>query len=91
MEHANHLRNGFRCSKNRYHLWLSSAKICELLNITHHTLKSYQKDLYARLDVNSSIELVEKLKAQSRALNFDLKRHFPKGPNEKVPDTHFGG
>ena len=70
---------------------LSSAEICELLNITHHTLKSYQKDLYARLDVNSSIELVEKLKAQSRSLNFDLKRHFPRGPSVKVPDTHFGG
>jgi hypothetical protein len=58
---------------------LEPKEICASLNITQHTLKSYQKDLYARLDVNSSVELVKLLTAQSKAVTFDLNRHFPRG------------
>lgn len=57
---------------------LEPREICAKLNITHHTLKSYQKELYSRLGVNSSAELVGLLQAQSRAITFDLNRHFPR-------------
>lgn len=48
------------------------------LGITRATLKSYQKDLYRRLDVNSSAELISVLKAQADAVTFNLERHLPR-------------
>jgi len=60
--------------------WLgrTPTQIRESLGVSASTLKSYQKDLYLRLDVNSASELVEKLDAQARAVTFDLGRHLPR-------------
>ncbi len=58
---------------------LGVSEIQASMGITHSTLKSYQKDLYRRLDVTSSAELVSALHAQARAATFDLERHLPRG------------
>ncbi len=56
----------------------STKEICEIVGVSASTLKSYQKDLYGRLDVNSASELVERLDTQARAISFDLARHRPR-------------
>ena len=66
-------------------------QIREELGITRATLKSYQKDLYSRLDVSSSAELVELLNTQAASVTFDLGRHLPRGPKTRVPPTAVGG
>ncbi|MGV3623882.1 MAG: hypothetical protein ACO1OB_23900 [Archangium sp.] len=50
----------------------------EVLGVTPATLKSYRKELYLRLDVNSSRALVERLDAMALAVRFDLRRHHPR-------------
>lgn len=57
---------------------LGPDALCDSLGITKATLKSYQKDLYRRLDVNSSAELVAALNAQAASATFDLERHLPR-------------
>ena len=56
---------------------LSPDDICARLGITRHTLKSYRMELYARLDVRSSAELVQELRALADDVVFDLRRHLP--------------
>lgn len=68
---------------------LGVREIQASMGITHATLKSYQKDLYRRLDVTSSAELVSALHAQARAASFDLERHLPRA--EKRSTTPSGG
>lgn len=60
-------------------LWLgrSPRALRESLGISASTLKSYQKDMYVRLDVRSAAELVATLDLQGRAITFDLERHRP--------------
>ncbi|MCZ2250010.1 MAG: hypothetical protein LC111_14725 [Bacteroidia bacterium] len=58
-----------------------TREIRELVGISASTLKSYQKDMYSRLAVNSAAELRDTLDAQARAVFFDLLRHRPRrGP-----------
>jgi len=40
---------------------LANAQIARQLNISPHTLKEYFKDIYARLEINSQRQLVERL------------------------------
>ncbi len=68
----------------------SPEQIREALGITHATLKSYQKDLYSRLDVTSAGELVRVLRAQADAVTFDLARHLPRTNRTVVPPTAVG-
>lgn len=42
---------------------LANAEIASQLNISPHTLKDYFKDIYARLEINSQRQLVERLSA----------------------------
>lgn len=65
----------------------STREISEALGITPSTLKSYHKDLYARLGVRSSAELVRALEAMADGVTFDLERHLPRTSNTKVPNT----
>jgi DNA-binding CsgD family transcriptional regulator len=55
----------------------STAEIRADLAVGTNTLKTYQKDLYARLQVSSVSELRQALDAQARAVTFDLTRHLP--------------
>jgi GAF domain-containing protein/DNA-binding CsgD family transcriptional regulator len=48
------------------------------LGVSAGTLKSYQKDLYARLGVSSVAQLRKLLDEQARAITFDLTRHLPR-------------
>lgn len=48
------------------------------LGVTASTLKSYQRDLYARLGVRSAPELVEQLDRMADSVTFDLRRHRPR-------------
>lgn len=61
-------------------LWMGKRpkEICEQLGLSAATLKSYQKALYLRLDVNSALEVVERLEAQARTVTFDLDAHLPR-------------
>lgn len=53
------------------------GELCVELGVSANTFKSYRKELYARLAVNSVIELVEHLNARAAEVSFDLRRHFP--------------
>lgn len=61
-------------------LWrgASAASLREELGVSASTLKSYQKELYARLAVNSLDDLVEHLESRSAEVTFDLHRHLPR-------------
>lgn len=48
------------------------------LGISRATLKSYTKQLYARLGVQSRAELVEGVEQRAKAVSFDLNRHRPR-------------
>jgi DNA-binding CsgD family transcriptional regulator len=48
------------------------------LGVSAGTLKSYQKDLYARLGVSSVTQLRKLLDKQARTITFDLSRHLPR-------------
>jgi DNA-binding CsgD family transcriptional regulator len=56
----------------------SPAEILDDLGVTPSTLKSYQRDLYARLGVRSASQLVEHLEAMADSVTFDLHRHRPR-------------
>jgi DNA-binding CsgD family transcriptional regulator len=58
------------------------AEIAGLLGVTSSTLKSYGKDLYGRLDVNSAAELVARLDEQATSVTLDLRRHLPRVSRE---------
>jgi hypothetical protein len=47
-------------------------------------MKSYRKELYARLEVHSVDELRGLLDAQARAVTLDLARHQPR-PSDLPP------
>ncbi len=55
----------------------SSSLMCTRLGITASTLKSYQKDLYGRLEVTSAAALVALLHRLADGVTFDLRRHLP--------------
>lgn len=61
-------------------LWrgADTAKIREEIGVSAGTLKSYQKDMYARLGVSSVAQLRKLLDEQARAITFDLSRHLPR-------------
>lgn len=63
-----------------YGLWQgqSANEIGAALGLSTSTLKSYQKELYGRLDVNGVTELRSKLEAHANAATLDLTRHLPK-------------
>ena len=56
----------------------STSEIRALAGVSASTLKSYHKDLYGRLGVTSSTELVSLLDTQASAVTFDLRRHRPR-------------
>jgi DNA-binding CsgD family transcriptional regulator len=60
-------------------LWMghSPKEIAARIGVSASTLKSYQKALYVRLDVNSAADVVRKLDRQARAVTFDLGAHLP--------------
>lgn len=60
-------------------LWAGKdgAAIRAELGIGLGTLKTYQKELYARLGVTKVAELRQLLDTQARAITFDLARHHP--------------
>lgn len=62
-------------------LWQGSSPsgLRTALDLSENTLKSYQKDLYARLGVSSVTELRELLDRQAEAIVLDLRRHRPTG------------
>ncbi|HEY1101110.1 MAG TPA: hypothetical protein VGF99_19380 [Myxococcota bacterium] len=53
------------------------ADICAALDIGAQTLKSYTKELYARLDVTSANELLACLDGLADDVSLDLRRHLP--------------
>lgn len=53
-------------------------EIRALLGISPSSLKTYRKELYARLDVTSEAELVAALHGLARSATFDLQRHLPR-------------
>lgn len=55
-----------------------AREIGELLGIRPGSLKTYRKELYARLGVTSESELLTALHALARSATFDLKRHLPR-------------
>ena len=56
----------------------STSEIRAIAGVSASTLKSYHKDLYGRLGVTSSAELVALLDTQASAVSFDLRRHRPR-------------
>lgn len=60
-------------------LWkgIPPRTLCDEIDIQPSTFKSYQKDLYLRLDVNRLDELVDVLDRQALGLTLDLQRHLP--------------
>jgi len=73
-----------RLSPRQCHLALgylqgkTPAELADDLGLAPSTLKSYQRDLYARLDVNTREELIQWVEAQASAATFDLTRHRPR-------------
>lgn len=57
---------------------LEAKVICGLLGITASTLKSYRKELYARLSVSSNKALLERLDDVAQRSTLDLRRHLPR-------------
>lgn len=60
------------------HQGRTNAEIRAALEIGATTLKSYQKDLYRRLDVSGASELVQRLHALSEGIVIDRRRHAPR-------------
>lgn len=56
----------------------TNAQLREMLNLSAETLRSYQKDLYARLDVNGAPALVQRLQDMAQRITLDLGRHAPR-------------
>lgn len=56
------------------------------LGISEQTLRSYQKELYARLGVHGAEALVRFLSTQAQQVSFDLSRHQPR-PNSPAAPT----
>jgi DNA-binding CsgD family transcriptional regulator len=56
-----------------------NAELCAALELGASTLKSYQKDMYRRLDVSSAGELVLRVSELSAAVSLPRTRHQP-GP-----------
>lgn len=54
------------------------TELCTEMGLTASSLKSYQKDLYARLAVSSAAELVARLDGRAAEVSFDLHRHLPR-------------
>lgn len=48
------------------------------LGVSASTLKSYHKEIYRRLDVNSAAELVRLVDGYADSATFDLARHLPR-------------
>lgn len=55
----------------------SNAAIAADLEIGATTLKSYQRDLYRRLDVDSGRALAERVISAGKSLHLDFRRHRP--------------
>lgn len=55
----------------------SHAEICQELSVSPATLKSYLKDLYARLEVTSAGALVQRIEQEAASVSFNLRRHLP--------------
>lgn len=55
----------------------SHAEICQDLSLSPATLKSYLKDLYARLEVTSAGDLVKHIEREASCVTFNLRRHLP--------------
>ncbi len=58
--------------------------MCASLGVSASSLKTYRRELYARLEVNSRMGLVELLNRHARAANVDLTRHLPRPGAEPV-------
>lgn len=57
---------------------LEAPALAALMDITPATLKSYRKELYARLAVSSNKALLERLDSMALSTRVDLKRHLPR-------------
>lgn len=55
-----------------------AADIRETLGLSLHTLKSYQKELYARMSVSGAVDLIRRLNEQASQVVFNLQRHQPR-------------
>ncbi len=58
---------------------MSTRELREELGISAETLKSYQKDLYIRLDVSGVDALVQLLNERAQQVSLNLERHRPAG------------
>lgn len=56
------------------------------LGLSASSLKTYQKDLYGRLEVSSARDLVSHLERQADAVRFNLHRHLPR-PDASPPGS----
>jgi DNA-binding NarL/FixJ family response regulator len=67
-------------------LWegANAAQVATELGVSAASMKSYRKELYARLEVHSVDELRGLLDAQARAVTLDLARHQPR-PSDLPP------
>lgn len=61
-----------------YWYGLEPKAVCGLLGITASTLKTYRKELYARLGVTSNKALLEHLEQRALRVVLDLERHLPR-------------
>lgn len=61
-------------------LWngLAASEIASTLGVTASTMKSYRKELYARLEVDSLDALVRLLDERVKTATLDLSRHRPR-------------
>lgn len=61
-------------------LWngLAASEIASTLGVTASTMKSYRKELYARLEVDSHDALLRLLDERAQTATLDLSRHRPR-------------
>lgn len=63
-----------------YFQGLDAPQVCARLDLTANSLKTYRRELYARLEVGSREALVALLLARAQAAELDLERHLPRPP-----------
>ncbi len=57
-----------------------TASIARTLELTAASVKSYRKELYARLEINGAAQLRACLDAMADAVSLELERHLPSKP-----------
>lgn len=67
-----------------YFQGLEAPQVCARLGVSASSLKTYRRELYARLEVSSRTGLVELLNRHARATSVDLTRHLPRPGTEPV-------